>query len=623
MSEGGVHTEPTQARVAILGKEGPVAPATLLGANLEMVKDTHAALVSDRLDNPKFCGPADGQTGIAPGWHPIIHNMGGMHARLVPGMSLSGGESQLIHVYGGSSSRGIVQQGRYVREGESLEVELWAMVRHHPVTLKVSIGSAKRGIVYDTAELTIRSAYWQRYTAILKAPKEDREAVFSIAFVTEGYVLFDQAHLRPVGEGQLSAPMLAAMQELSLPSVRFPGGSIAGCYHWRHGTGPVHLRPSLPDPCFKWRIDYDFGIEEYLQLCLKQGIRPFLTVNIGSGTPEEAGEWAAYCADWYRGQGVEPPIAYFMMGNEQYGVWEPSHMEADMYVEALRVYVPLVRARYPRARIVAMGMPECEGMPGRPATPLRRKVLEEAAGLFDVLTLHAYPGGWSDDPEQLVARAAAGAESVRTRLRQMIADCREAGSDAKVAMTEWNFWTQATHWDGRGFFEPDDAAHGLFFSAMMHVFAGLAPDMELAAYYNLINVMGMLRNEGGRVLRTGVSGLYALYRPAFPGQVLPLAVDSPEMAGGWPQLDALAVRTDDAAYVFVANRSVCDFAPVRLEGTAGGLRSATLMRADHAGAPFREESPAELFAPAASDGTNIVLPPLSVVRLRYSQAEKL
>lgn len=600
-----------QARVAIVGNEGPVAPQTILGVNLEMVKDTHAALVSDRLDNPKFCGPADGQTGIAPGWHPIFHNMGGMHARLVPGMSLSGGESQLVHVYGGSSGRGLVQKGRFLKAGEQLEVEIWAKVRHHPVTVRVAIGTAKRSADYDAAEITIDAAYWKRYTVILRAPRDDRDALFSITLETNGQVMFDQVHLRPVGAGHVSDSMLGTMRELALPTVRFPGGSISGCYHWRHGTGPVHLRPSLPDPCFKWRLDYDFGIEEYLQLCQEQNIRPFISVNIGSGTPEEAGEWAAYCADWYRRKGLEPPAAYFMMGNEQYGVWEPSHMEADMYVEALRSYVPAVRANYPHALIVAMGAPECAGVDGRPDTPLRRKVLEEARGLFDVLTIHAYPGGWSDDPEQMIVKAAAGAVSVRSRLKQLIADCRDAGSDATVAMTEWNFWTQAAHWDGRGFFEPDDASHGIFFAGMVHAFAGLAPDVELANYYNLINVMGMLRNDGGLIARTGISGLYALYRPAFPGQVLPLAIDSPEMADGLPQLDALAVRTNDADYLFLANRSVRESIAVKLDGMKERFRSAMLMQAQDAASPFREA------VAAATNGTEVELPPLSVIRLCY------
>lgn len=45
----------------------------LLGQNFEAtslgfdLSDTVHAMTSDRLDNSKFCGPADPQTGVAPG----------------------------------------------------------------------------------------------------------------------------------------------------------------------------------------------------------------------------------------------------------------------------------------------------------------------------------------------------------------------------------------------------------------------------------------------------------------------------------------------------------------------------------------------------------------------------
>lgn len=597
--------------VSLLGDSGPVAPAATMGVNLEMIKDAHAGLVSNRLDNPKFCGPADGQTGLAPGWHPITHNMGGMHARLVPGMSLSGGESQMVHVYGGATGRGIVQKGIGLKADEELEVELWAKVRHHPVTLQLSLGSTIRTVQYDAAEVTIDAAYWKPYTIKLRAKREDRAATFTIAFQTNGQVLFDQVHLRPAGTSPISEETQELLRELRLPTVRFPGGSVAACYRWRYGTGPSHLRPSLPDPCFKWRIDYEFGMEEYMRMCQEQQMQPFITVNVGGATPEEVGEQAAYCADWYRRQGLTPPAAFFGVGSEHHGAWEPSHMTADMYVDVLRTFVPVVRANYPNARIVAMGYPESVGVDG-PNTALRQSVLKDAQGLFDVLLLHIYSGGWSDDPQEWAAKAAAGAVSTGQRLRQLRDDCRAAGSDATIALTEWGFRNEAMHWDGKGFYEPDDAAHGIYFAGMIHMLASLAPDLEVANYYHLINAMGMVRNDGGFVSGTGVSALYKLYRPAFPGQVLPVSVESPLFANGVPQAEALAVRTEETTFVFVSNRSPSEAIRVRLDGRPGTVRGAAMLSAREMGAPFRETTP-----PAVDDGA-VELPPLSVLRLELA-----
>ncbi|MDF2725432.1 MAG: alpha-L-arabinofuranosidase [Paenibacillus sp.] len=601
----------TSIQIALLEDAGPVAPASIMGVNLEMIKDASAGLVSDGLDNSKFCGPADGLTGLAPGWHPITHNMGGMHCRLVPGMSLSGGESQLVHVYGGATGRGIVQKGIGLKENEELEVELWAKVRHHPVTLQLSFGSTIRSVQYDAAEVTIDSAYWKPYKVKLRAKREDRSAIFMITFVTNGQVLFDQVHVRPVGASHISKELMDVLKELRLPNVRFPGGSVTACYYWRNGTGPVHLRPSLPDPCFKWRVDYEFGMEEYMRMCQEQQMQPFITVNIGSATPEEIGEQAAYCADWYRRQGLEPPVAFFNVGSEHHGAWEPSHMTAEMYVEALRVFVPIIRANYPNPRIVVMGYPESVGVDG-PNTQLRQAVLQDAQGLFDTILLHIYSGGWSDDPQEWAAKAAAGAIATGKRMRNLLEDCRAAGSDAKIALTEWGFRNEAMHWDGKGFFEPDDAAHGIYFAGMIHMLAGLAPDIEVANYYHLVNAMGMVRNDGGFVSGTGVSELYKLYRTAFPGQVLPLSVQSPQFDNGVAQADALAVRAADTMYVFVSNRSTDQAMRVRLDGWQGDVAAAVMLSAEEMGAPFR---PAE---PPRRDGQDVELPPLSVVRLEVA-----
>lgn len=606
---GQTHQSQQQARVTVQGVAGPVASAHLLGVNLEMIKDTHAGLVSDRLDNPKFCGPADGLTGIAPGWHPITHNMGGMHCKLVPGMSLSGGESQMVHVYGGHSGRGIVQKGIGLKADEEYEVEMWAKVRHHPVTLQLSLGSVIRTVQHDMAEVNIDAAYWKRYTVRLRPKHEDRAATFTITFVTNGQVFFDQVHLRPVGSSHVSEEMLELLRDMRLPNVRFPGGSVAANYYWRNGTGPVHLRPSLPDPCFKWRIDYEFGIDEYLHMCKDQDMKPFITVNIGSVTPEDVGEQAAYCAEWYRKMGLEPPEAYFMIGNEQFGAWEPSHMNGDMYVDVLRVFVPVVRANYPRTRIIALGYPESAGVDG-PNTPLRQPILQEAAGLFDILMIHNYAGGWSEDAEEWASLAAAQPAKARDRLLQLREECREAGSEATLAVTEWGYRNEAMHWDGKKFFEPDDAAHGIFFAGMIHVFASLAPDLEVANFYNLINAMGMVRNDGGFVSGTGISDLYKLYRPAFPGEVLPLSVESPTFAGGVPWLDALAIRTGETTFIFLSNRSPSGLLQVQLDGVIGGeLRSVVMLSADSVGTQYREAvSP-------IPDGARLTLPPLSVVRI--------
>ena len=135
--------------------------------------------------------------------------------------------------------------------------------------------------------------------------------------------------------------MTHALERLRPPVIRFPGGCLSTNYHWQLGTGPVHLRPAVYDPVFKLNgAIYDFGIEEYLALCRQLDIRPHITVNVGSGPPDEAWECAAYCADVLRRDDGSLPAMYFQIGNENYGTWETSYMTGPMYVEVLRDFVP-------------------------------------------------------------------------------------------------------------------------------------------------------------------------------------------------------------------------------------------------------------------------------------------
>ena len=154
------------------------------------------------------------------------------------------------------------------------------------MTLRVGLRPlASRAPEYDAATIRVTAGYWKPYTALLTPMGDDDAAVFYLTVEEQGVVWLDQVHLWPEGEPAVRRELTEAWRSLHLPVLRFPGGCISANYHWVHGTGPRHLRPTLPDPVFKWQTDYEFGTDEYLALCHEQGIQPQITVNLGSGTP--------------------------------------------------------------------------------------------------------------------------------------------------------------------------------------------------------------------------------------------------------------------------------------------------------------------------------------------------
>ncbi len=597
-------------RVRILGRgvSALTAPASLLGQNLEITLDTAVGLLADRLDNPKFRGPAHPLTGIAQGWQPAqSNNVGGIRFDLTHNMSLSGEESQLIHNYCGRQGMGILQTGRWVRQGERLDLTLWARAQHHPVTLRVGLRPLQsRAAYYDEATIEVTATYWKPYQASLTAPRDDQEAVFFCYLEGEGMVWLDQIHLRPAGSSSLRQDLLDQVRTLDIPVLRFPGGCVSTNYHWQHGTGPTHLRPSLADPVFKWTMEYDFGTDEYLALCQEFGIQPQITVNIGSGTPDEAGEWAAYCANWYRQRSLSLPIMYWQMGNEHYGAWELGNMSGDLYAEALHEYVPAIHRNYPNARIIALGPETGEILPEQ-RLPWRLPVLHKAGDLIDVLALQIYASGWNEDKTAQYESVLRQTEGVTGILRKALDDCTAAGKGTHVAVTEWNLWHNAAHYDDRGFLEPYDVEHALYVASMLHRFVGLAPGLELANFYHLVNPMGVFISRGPQVQETVLADIFRLYRPAFPGMIVPLAVDAPSLVEGIPAIDAVCLENAQGTWLLVANRSQREECELQLEALPS-LRDGTMLVGTGLHGGF--------VSGIVQAGRPATLPPLSVARLR-------
>lgn len=588
---------------ATLGRAG----AQLLGNNIEAYENTIPSMLSDRLRNPKFAGPENPQTGIAAEWEPIGNGMQGLSCRLVPGMYLSGRESQLVHNYSEKSRNGILQAGVAVRADEEFEVELWARAQHRPV--EVSLELRLRGQQTPPASkatLLCERAHWHRLTCRLTSPGEGA-AYFQITIPGDSLLVVDQVHLRPAGETHVSQSLLDALDRLPCPVLRFPGGCVSCTYHWEHGTGPVHLRPVCDDPVFKYKLHYDFGTDEYLALCAAKSIRPFITLNTTTATPDDAAAWATYVRNWYASRGLPAPAAYFMFGNENYGAWEIGHMTGEMYAAQLREFVPKVRAAYPEARMLAIGEFDSGGLRDAHATPWRSVVVEKAADLFDTLVVTSYAWGSDSLPlaEAMTAVADRVAEKAR-HLRRQAQTLRDAGLERTLGIVEWNYWTRASHNDHVGFYEPNDIRHCLYAAGYLNVFCRLGETLEVANYYSLVNTMGMIHVHDGRVAFSDMVKVFSLYADALPGDVLELAVDTPMLSENGAAIDANVVRTADCLYAFVANYSSTDAAEVTLEGlgtivAAQGLRAAAIL------------TPVEEFVPEFR-GSVLTLPPMSLVR---------
>ncbi|MDD5678671.1 MAG: hypothetical protein PHW60_11905 [Kiritimatiellae bacterium] len=525
----------------------------LMGQNLEMYSAVVKGLLSDRLMNPKFTGPENPKYGTADEW---IGNP--YHCRLISGMGMSSDEAQLIQRTGG----GVRQYGIKVYAGETLEVELWAKVRHSPVNLQVALKAAiTRRPAYAAAKIAIDAAYWKKYAITLDIPVTDASADFCLTLLDEdGAVFIDQVHLRPAGQPHLDPKAIAAAKSISPTALRFPGGCLSTVYHWANGVGPVHLRPSHYDPQFFSHLSYDFGITEYLDLCCEADITPHLTVNIGNGTPGEAAELARYCRRFYEDKGIPPPRIFFQMGNEQFAAHETSHMTGDMYIAALRAFVPPVKTEYPNSTMIGIGYPYSGAYSAREQTPWRELVLDQAADLVDMISNHYYKGQWKETFADQLQNAVESLQKIKADLLKMIADIKARNLKTKIGVTEWNYWLYASdYWTfAKRSIEPMDPHHCLFVAGMLQMMAELGEYVELSNYYQLLNGLSIFTNFAGACHESPMALIFRYYRPAFPGEYIPLASLPSEASGG--RADALCLKTADGVYLFIVNHSLAESA---------------------------------------------------------------
>lgn len=84
--------------------------------------------------------------------------------------------------------------------------------------------------------------------------------------------------------------VVAALKAIKVPNVRWPGGCFADDYHWRKSVGPQ--RPVTLNPNWGGVTEPNtFGTNEFMDFVDQIGADAYISVNVGSGTPQEANGW--------------------------------------------------------------------------------------------------------------------------------------------------------------------------------------------------------------------------------------------------------------------------------------------------------------------------------------------
>jgi len=362
------------------------------------------------------------------------------------------------------------------------------------------------------------------------------------------------------------------VEELAPPIIRYPGGNFASDYHWEDGVGPRDGRPRRYNRAWHVEDSNAVGTDEFLAFCRRVGAEALLVVNDGSGTPEEAARWVAYCnepADGPAGRlraanGHPEPwgVRWWGLGNEVWGDWQIGHTDAAGYVRRIRPFIQAMKRVDPGIRLVAVGLDHLENDP-RGAADWNGTVLAGIGAQIDCLSFHVYQPseeGYLPDYDQRalyrsIVTAPLNVEDAILRMAAQI-EALVPGRGVRIALDEWNVKLPPRPGAASMHEQEYTVRDALYVAGMLNVFQRSCRVMGMANLAMLVNVLGAIakRGEAAPAELTPVGLPFLLYRDMEPN-VLRCRVSSPCFAAPAlglnisaksevPWLDASATRDE-------------------------------------------------------------------------------
>jgi alpha-L-arabinofuranosidase len=465
-------------------KLGPIDPLIFGHFTEETLTSYEGGVISEILFDRKFSMPEERSAdepwlkGTGGGWEPIQY-AGTVTLAQDEKVYYSAPMSQRITNSGGSVPAGIQQKGyRFVMPhvAKSLRVdEPLHLLPKQKYRVRLAIKSKDlNGAVYvalgdSPTHFVARAAMnvktgedWRLQEAELEPISEVQDAKFMVYTDSPGTIWVDSASLvrADLDENGLRRDVLAATKTLTPTNVRWPGGWFVSDYHWKDGIGPVDKRPARLNRAWNVYYSNDFGIDEYIEFSRKIGSDPYVVVNVGTGTPEEAAELVQYVngaatSRWGRVRaqnGHKDPyrVKLWNIGNEEF-LPTLGGTSGRKYAENYLAFARGMRAADPTIKLVAVGafeIPKGVLPPTGPVAVLLRYVpdwgkdfLPLAGKESDYYAIHYYEPGDSMKgkytAEEFNRAAMVIAEDLSNKLKGVSQIMDQNGKRIPIALDEW------------------------------------------------------------------------------------------------------------------------------------------------------------------------------------------
>lgn len=363
--------------------------------------------------------------------------------------------------------------------------------------------------------------------------------------------------------------VLTALQELEIPNIRWPGGCFADEYDWRDGIGPRSERPKRVNTHWGMVIeDNSFGTHEFLRLTELLGAEPYISANVGSGTPAEMQDWIEYMtfggdselANLRRENGREDPwkIKFFGIGNESWGCG--GNMRAEYYADLYRRFQTYAK-NYSGNDLykIASGWSDSR-------YEWTETLMREAGRQMDAISLHYYTiagPSWGDKRPSVgfgedvyfsgIRKARFLDRFIEGHATRM--DKYDPEKRVALAVDEWGIWTDPLPGTNPGFLEQQNSMRDAIIAAVsLDILNSHADRVRIANIAQTVNVLqAMIRTQGDQMLKTPTYHVFHMYKPHMDAMLLPTHVESVDYTYDGTSIPAISttVSMDDEGTVHI------------------------------------------------------------------------
>jgi alpha-N-arabinofuranosidase len=394
--------------------------------------------------------------------------------------------------------------------------------------------------------------------------------------------------------------VVAALKAIKVPNVRWPGGCFADEYHWRKGIGSP--RTVTLNPNWGGVIETNtLGTHEFMDFLDQISAQAYLSVNVGSGTPQEAAEWLEYLttaqpttlAKERAANGHPAPynVPFLGIGNES---WDcGGNMTPDYYLSQLKIYSRFVRNFNPGQQDKKQMLKIAVG-PGGDAprwtewTETIMKAYQHHTWSWDIngLSMHSYtvvkwpPSyasvGFAETEYAQILKSTLEMEGLISR-HSAIMDKYDPEKKVALVVDEWGAWYAPLPGSNPGFLVQQNSQRDAVLAALnLNIFARHADRVRMANVAQMINVLqAMIMTDKEKIVLTPTYYVFKMYVPFQDATFVPVALDAGTYTHGdirLPRVDAIAAK-DTAGKLWLAITNLDPNQPAEVEAILAGINA--------------------------------------------------